>query len=95
MPEPIRRSRRTWIAGWAVLCAAGVAVTVALDRSSTPQPPPEKTVSAECAQYLADVDRQLAEADRKGGKILAFSRIRDGAAEDCSDELRDHLRELR
>ncbi|MFG3154892.1 hypothetical protein ACGF7W_22900 [Streptomyces sp. NPDC048219] len=97
MPEPTRipMSRRRWIAAWVVLCAAGLAATAALNASSTPDQRSgvdEKPVSAECAEYIADVERRLAEA-RQGGEddgVLAFSRTSAGA-EDCSDELRDHF----
>ncbi|MYR44675.1 hypothetical protein GTW67_22230 [Streptomyces sp. SID5910] len=95
MPIRIPMSRRRWIAAWVALCAAGLAVTAALNASSAPGPRSEKRgqpVSAECAEYIADVERQLAEA-RKDGQddgVLAFSRTRSGA-EDCTDELRDHF----
>ncbi|MEV7794525.1 hypothetical protein [Streptomyces sp. NPDC087512] len=85
-------SRRTWVAVWAVLCAAGVAATAALNASSAPDPRPEAPVSAECAEYIADVETQLAKARKEGTDdgVLAFTRRRAGA-EDCGDELRDHF----
>ncbi|WP_435284314.1 hypothetical protein [Streptomyces koelreuteriae] len=93
MPKPIRTSRRTWAAAWMVLCAAGLAATAGLDASSAPDPQPERPVSAECAEYVADIDRQLAEAEQEGGgdEVLAFSRVQAGIGQDCNDELRDHL----
>ncbi|MEU3660953.1 hypothetical protein AB0E77_14555 [Streptomyces sp. NPDC032940] len=96
MPQPIRMSRRTGIAVWAVLCATGLVVTLALNASAEPDPQaeqPERPVSAECADYIADIDARLAEARQEGGGedgVLAFARVRSGA-EDCGDELRDHL----
>lgn len=94
MPKPIRTSRRTWAVAWVMLCAAGLAATAGLNASSTPDPRPEKPVSAECAEYVADIERQLAEArqDSTGDGVLAFSRVRTGTGDDCDDELRDHLR---
>ncbi|MFI8088078.1 hypothetical protein ACIF9R_07135 [Streptomyces sp. NPDC086080] len=94
MPEPIRTSRRTWVAAWVVLCAAGLAATAGLNASPVPDPQPERPVSAECAEYVADVGRRLAEAKKEGGGdgILAFSRVRTGTGDDCDDELRDRLR---
>jgi hypothetical protein len=78
-----------------VLCAASFAATAALNASSTPDPQPEKSVSAECAEYIADVEAQLAKARAeqkgKGDRVLAFSRIRTGTEDDCSDDIRDHL----
>ncbi|MFE1509076.1 hypothetical protein [Streptomyces sp. NPDC058726] len=93
MPKPIRTSRRTWVAAWVVLCAAGLAATAGLNASSAPDPRPEKPVSAECAEYVADIERRLAEARRESGgdEILAFSRVRTGTGDDCGDELRDRL----
>jgi hypothetical protein len=85
-------SRHTWVAAWAVLCVAGVAATAALNASPAPDPHPEKPVSAECAEYIADVEAQLAEAKREGNDdgVLAFSRMRTGA-DDCSDEILEHF----
>ncbi|MFJ8542336.1 hypothetical protein ACIRFH_10025 [Streptomyces sp. NPDC093586] len=40
MSEPIRMSRRAWVAAWAVLCVAGLAVIVKLSASSAPDPQP-------------------------------------------------------
>ncbi len=96
MPKPLRMRRRTWIAAWVVLCAAGIAATAALNASPAPDAQPEKRekpVSAECAEYIADIERQLAKAKQDGnddGGVLAFSRSRVGAG-DCSDEIRDHF----
>ena len=93
MPKPLWKSRRIWITAWVVLCAAGLAITAELTASSTTDAQPETPVSAECAKYIADVEKKLAEAKQEGTDdgVLAFSRIRVGA-EDCSDELRDHFR---
>ncbi|MFI2410335.1 hypothetical protein [Streptomyces sp. NPDC018947] len=92
MPKPLRMSRRTWVAAWAVLCAAGIVATAALDASSAPDPRPEDPVGAECAEYIADVETQLAEAGKEGmdDGVPALTRRRAGA-EDCGDELRDQL----
>ncbi|MEU5768975.1 hypothetical protein ABZ782_23980 [Streptomyces asoensis] len=93
MPKLSRTSRRTWIAAWAVLCAAGTAATVALNASPAPDPQPEKPVSAECAEYIADIESQLAEAKAQGSDddgVLAFTRTRAGT-DDCSDEVLDHF----
>lgn len=96
MPKPIRTSRRTWVAAWTVLCTAGLAAvtTAELNASSAPDPRPEKPVSAECAEYIADVERQLTKAKQEGKRdgVVAFSRIQDGSGDDCSDEIRNHLR---
>jgi predicted TPR repeat methyltransferase len=88
-------SRCTWAAVWAVLCVAGIAATAALNAfpASDPQPEkPEKPVSAECAEYIADIEAQLAKAKREGNDdgVLAFSRMRVGT-DDCSDEVLDHF----
>lgn len=96
MPKPLRMSRRTWIAALVVLCAAGIAATVALNASSAPDPQRErnqKPVSAECAEYIADIETQLARDGQEGNDadgVLTFTRTRAGA-EDCSDEIRDHF----
>ncbi|MFF7856096.1 hypothetical protein [Streptomyces sp. NPDC007904] len=77
-----------------VLCAAGLAATAELNASSAPDAQPERPVSAECAEYVAGIERQLAEAEResKGDGVLAFSRVQAGTGDDCGDELRDRLR---
>ncbi|MET9921201.1 hypothetical protein ABZZ04_29600 [Streptomyces sp. NPDC006435] len=97
MPKPIRMSRRSWVAVWTVLCAAGLAATAGLNASSAPEPQPEKPVSAECAERIADVGAQLAKAGREDGgdEVLAFSRIRTGTEDDCRDALHDHFRGAR
>ncbi|MGW5861728.1 hypothetical protein ACWFRJ_06080 [Streptomyces sp. NPDC055239] len=94
MSEPIRMSRRTWIAAWAVLCAAGLAVTAEMEASSAPAPQPEKPVSTECGEYIADIELQLAKAKQEGKEdgVLAFSRVQVGTEDDCHDELRDRFR---
>ena len=92
MPKPLRMSRRVWSAAWVALCAAGGSATIALNASPAPESQPEKPVSPECAEYIADVEAQLAEAKREGvdDGVLAFSRSRVGA-EDCHDALLDHF----
>ncbi|MFI5566042.1 hypothetical protein ACIA6T_01430 [Streptomyces sp. NPDC051740] len=97
MPNPIRTSRRTWVAAWVVLCAAGLAVTAGLNASSAPDPQPERPVSAECAEYVADIEARLAEAKQEGegDGVLTFSRVQAGTGDDCHDELRDRLRDDR
>ncbi|MET8743723.1 hypothetical protein [Streptomyces sp. NPDC004728] len=94
MPKPIRMSRRSWIAAWAMLCAAGLAATAGLNASSAPDPQPEKPVSAECAERIADIETQLAKARRedKGDGVLAFSPIQVGTENDCLDDLRNQFR---
>ncbi|WP_030221160.1 hypothetical protein [Streptomyces sp. NRRL WC-3626] len=97
MPKPLRTSRRTWIAAWVVLCAAGLAATVGLNASNAPDPQTERPVSAECAEYVADIERQLAEAQRKSERdgVLVFSRVQAGTDDDCGEVLRDRLRDDR
>ncbi|MEU8957271.1 hypothetical protein AB0C93_23550 [Streptomyces sp. NPDC048518] len=100
MPARIRTSRRTWVAAWAVLCAGGIAATAGLNASATPDPHPEKSVSAECAEQIADIDAQLATAEREaargeGNPLLAISGIRTAGEENCDEELRDHLQGAR
>ncbi len=60
MSKPTRMRRRTWAVAWAVLCAAGLAATAALQNSSAPDPRPARTVSAECDELIAEVEKQLA-----------------------------------
>ncbi|MGW1294047.1 hypothetical protein [Streptomyces sp. NPDC002533] len=93
MSKPIRMRRRTWVAAWAVLCAAGLAATAALQDSSVSDPRPAKSAGAECDELIEDVKRQLAEAGQQGeeGGILAFSRGPASTVEDCGDELRSYL----
>lgn len=94
MPKPIRTNHRMWIAAWAVLCAAGLAVTAQLNASSTPDSRPAKPVSPECSEYIADIERQLAEARQEGegdGTLLAFSRVQAGTEGDCDEAIRDHF----
>ncbi|MFC8125683.1 hypothetical protein [Streptomyces sp. NPDC057302] len=92
MPKPIPMSRRRWIAAWAVLCAGGLAATAGLNSSAPRDPLPEETVSAECAEQIADIEQQLAKAEQEGKEdgVLAFSRVHD-ASDDCDDELRKHF----
>ncbi|MGW8983442.1 hypothetical protein ACWGQ9_12365 [Streptomyces parvus] len=93
MSKPIRMRRRTWAGVWAVLCAAGLAATAALQNSSAPDPRPAKTVSAECDELIAEVKKQLAKPgqQREEVGILAFSRGSASTLEDCDDELRRYL----
>ncbi|MFF9035361.1 hypothetical protein ACF090_07820 [Streptomyces sp. NPDC014892] len=93
MPKPLWMSRRVWVTAWAALCVAGIAATAALNASPAPGPQPEKPVSAECAEHIADVEAQLAKAKAEGNDdgVLAFTRTRVGA-DDCHDALLDHLR---
>ncbi|MFI1360932.1 hypothetical protein ACH4TV_46315 [Streptomyces sp. NPDC020898] len=95
MPKPLRMSRRIWVAAWAVLCAAAIAATAALNASPAPDPQPEKPekpVSAECAEHIADIETQLAKAKQEGNDdgVLSFTRTPVGAY-DCSDEIVDHF----
>ncbi|WP_425839734.1 hypothetical protein [Streptomyces fractus] len=93
MPRPIPNSRRAWIATWAVLCATGLAATYGLNRSSEPEAPPEKPVSAQCAELIRSIEGQLAKNQREGkkGGVVAFSRIRNPGEDDCDDALHDHF----
>ncbi|MFJ3222705.1 hypothetical protein ACIPJS_04990 [Streptomyces sp. NPDC086783] len=92
MPKPLGMSCRTWVAAWAVLCAAGIGATAALNASVEPEAQPEKPVSAECAEYISDIETQLdrAKADGNDDGVLAFSRT-TGGAEDCRDVILDHF----
>jgi hypothetical protein len=92
MPKPIRSSRRNWVAGWVLLCGAGIAATAWLNAASAPDPRPEAPVSPECAEYIANIETRLAKAKEQGADdgVLAFSRSK-GGADDCSDEIRDHF----
>ncbi|MER7808271.1 hypothetical protein [Streptomyces sp900116325] len=94
MPKPIRMSRRSWVAAWAMLCAAGLAATAKLNATSAPAPQPEKSVSAECAERIADIETQLAKAKQegRGDGMLVFSRVQVGAEDDCRDDLRNPFR---
>jgi hypothetical protein len=85
-------SRRTWVAAWAVLCVAAIVATAALNAFPAPDPQPEKPVSAECAEYIADIETQLAKAKVEGNDdgVLAFTRTGVGA-DDCRDEILDHF----
>lgn len=83
-------------------CRVGRAVpgrlpgTAGLNASSAPDLQPEKHVSAECRELIADIETQLDKARPEAGNdgILAFSRQRP-SAEDCKDELRDFFRKDR
>ncbi|MER8193503.1 hypothetical protein ABTY00_05985 [Streptomyces microflavus] len=93
MSKPRQTSRRTWVAAWAVLCVVGLVGTAGLKASSAPDPQPNKHVSAECRDLIADIKTQLDKARPEAGNdgILAFSR-QQHSAEDCSNELRDFFR---
>ncbi|GGP62915.1 MULTISPECIES: hypothetical protein [Streptomyces] len=93
MSKPIRMRRRTWAGAWAVLCAAGLAATAALQNSSASDPRPATSVSAECDEFIAEAERQLAKSGQQDEEegILAFSRGPASTVEDCGDELRDFL----
>lgn len=82
-----------WVAAWVVLCAAGLAATAELGASSAPAPQPANPVSAECAEYIADIETQVAKAKQEGEEdgVLAFSRVRPGANDDCRQELSNHF----
>ena len=92
MPKPLPMSRRKWVAAWVVLCVASIAATAALNAFPAPDPQPDEPVSAECAEYIADIETQLAKAKAKGNDdgVLAFTRTRVGA-DGCSDEILDHF----
>ncbi|MFJ5780025.1 hypothetical protein [Streptomyces sp. NPDC093094] len=93
MPKPLRMSRRRWVvAAWAVLCVAGIAATAALDAFPAPGAQPEEPVRVECAEYIRNIETQLAKAEREGNDdgVVAFTRVRVGA-DDCSDEVVDHF----
>ncbi|GAA1932143.1 hypothetical protein GCM10009837_67320 [Streptomyces durmitorensis] len=49
--------------------------------------------SPECAEYIADMERQLAKAEQEGEEdgVLGFSRVRVGSEDDCRDEFRNHF----
>ncbi|WSN46561.1 hypothetical protein OG299_02025 [Streptomyces sp. NBC_01296] len=94
MPKPIRMNRRSWVAAWAVPCAAGLAATAKLNASPAPAPQSEKSVSAECAERIADIETQLAKAKQEGKTdgTLVFSRVRVGTEDGCRDDLHIHVR---
>ncbi|MFI1422943.1 hypothetical protein ACH4VX_34310 [Streptomyces sp. NPDC020731] len=77
-----------------VLCAVGLAATAELNASSAPDPQPEQPVSAECAEYIADIEMQPAKGKQegRGDGVLVFSRVQVGTEDDCLDELRDRFR---
>ncbi|MYY09852.1 hypothetical protein GT204_13245 [Streptomyces sp. SID4919] len=93
MPKSPRSNHRAWAAAWAVLCVAGLAATAQLNASSAPDPQPKKPVSAECSDYIADIERQVAQAKQAGESdgILAFSRSHAASGDDCDEELRNHF----
>lgn len=92
MPKPISMSRMR-VAAWAVLCAGGLAASAGLNASSAGDSQPKKSVSAECAQYIEDIEMQMSKAEQEGKEdgVLAFSRVQVDAEGDCRDELRDHF----
>jgi hypothetical protein len=85
-------SRRTWVAAWAVLCVAGIAATAALNASGKSEEQPEKPVSAECAEYISEIETLLDRAKAEGNDdgVIALSRTQVGA-DDCHDEILDHF----
>ncbi|MFD5141259.1 hypothetical protein ACFWMX_34355 [Streptomyces sp. NPDC058378] len=95
MPELGSLSRRTRVAVWAGLCVAGLAATAGLNASSAPDPRPEKSVSVECAERIAEIEAQLSKAKHQsagdGDGVLGFSRVAVGTQDDCRDEIRSHF----
>ncbi|MEU5373715.1 hypothetical protein ABZ362_32935 [Streptomyces sp. NPDC005951] len=93
MSKPIRMRRRTWVGAWAVLCAAGLAATAVLQGSPAADPQPARSVSAECEDLVAEVEKQLAESGQQHEEegIVAFSRGSAGTLEDYGDELRSYV----
>jgi hypothetical protein len=77
---------------WVLLCGAGIAATAGLNAASAPDPRPEERVSPGCAEYIAEIETQLAKAKQQGTDdgVLAFSRSKVGA-DDCSDAILDHF----
>lgn len=71
---------------------AAIAATAALNAFPAPDPHPEKPVSAECAEYIADTETQLAKAKVEGNEdgVLAFTRTRVGARTTAAMKL-DHF----
>ncbi|MEU6837883.1 hypothetical protein HLK56_31870 [Streptomyces sp. G9] len=97
MSKPIRMRRRTWVGAWAVLCAAGLAASAVLQGSPASDPQPARSISAECDELIAEVEKQLAKSGQQRGEeaIVAFSRVSAGTLEDCDDELRSYLAGVR
>ncbi|MET8502342.1 hypothetical protein [Streptomyces microflavus] len=83
-------TRRMWALTWAVLCVAGLTATVGLQAASAPEAESERSIRAECREYIADIEEQIDKADW-GDKgeigILTFTPV----GMDCGDELRDLL----
>ncbi|MYU32796.1 hypothetical protein GTW52_06625 [Streptomyces sp. SID8358] len=94
MPKPIRMGRHAWVAAWAVLCAACLAATAKLNASAAQDPQPEKSVSAECVERIADIETQLAKVKQEGKEdgVLVFSQVQVGTEDDCRDDLHNHFR---
>ncbi|MFE5206923.1 hypothetical protein [Streptomyces sp. NPDC056600] len=97
MHPPAWKNHRVLVAVWAVLCGASLVVTLALEASPAPVPAPASRepggpVSADCAAYVADVERTLAEARQEGRAVDVqnFTRAESGA-EDCDAAVRDHM----
>ncbi|WP_097993450.1 hypothetical protein [Streptomyces sp. f51] len=97
MSKPIRMRRRTWVGAWAVLCTAGLAATAVLHGSPASDPQPARSISAECDELIAEVEKQLAKSGQQRGEeaIVAFSRVSAGTLEDYDDELRSYLAGVR
>ncbi|MFD5839485.1 hypothetical protein ACFWHV_38910 [Streptomyces collinus] len=92
-----------WVAVWVLLCGVGIAATAGLNAASTPDQRPEGPVSPECAEYIADIEGQLAEAKQQGtgDGVLSFSRSKVGEGPGAGqqellqdDELLPHEDEL-
>ncbi|WP_306323198.1 MULTISPECIES: hypothetical protein [unclassified Streptomyces] len=103
MPKRPPINRRTWIAAWAALCAAGLAATAALNSSSAQATHPEDPARAECAGAIADFEKQLAktrqndEGDEGAEKVHTLTAVSIGTKGEgtCHDELVDHFKNHR
>ncbi|WP_432151591.1 hypothetical protein [Streptomyces sp. bgisy029] len=92
MPNPLRRSRRAWLLTWAVLCAAGLTATAWLQAAaSPPEARPERPVKAECREYIAEIEGQLANVTVDSSGRVGIVTVMPGGL-DCQDELDDLLR---
>ncbi|MGW4385433.1 hypothetical protein [Streptomyces sp. NPDC004685] len=68
-PRPLHGRRGAFSPGGQVSLRLGegtAAATAELNASSAPDPQLEKSVSAECAEYIADIEMQPAKAKQKG-----------------------------
>ncbi|MFJ9637203.1 hypothetical protein [Streptomyces sp. NPDC101178] len=92
MPNPRRMSRRAWVLTWAVLCATGLAATAWLQAAaSPPESRPERPVKAECREYIAEVEGQLADVTVDDSGRVGIVTVLPGGL-DCRNELDDLLR---